>query len=616
MQFRNFLHALLALAMLIPLGLAALGSITTAAQAQTVTPNVPSGQPVRTTVSLTIDGGPGASRYRLSIGRSGEPIRLMTDYQKSNVINWTPIDEGAYFLVGQVLYDDETQAFAVTAFNIGTVIGAPLPGPIVMPTENPLLGFYSAPPCPVGAEMRVRFSSGVAITSTVTHAKPCQNGASMNFYLAGMRENTTYFVGYELRNAQTKQTLGFGPLQPFQTGAIAAPVASASLMTGPAGNSSFAEKVVLHSPVIGDAPAILPMPYAVDIAGETIWYTDKLAGGTLMRPIGNGRFLYVSDSEDGFRTLVEFDLAGNIVRSVSIDALNRQLTALGEDVISDLHHDARPLPNGRIAVIGTVERLLTDVQDPGEVDVLGDAILVLDENLQVEWVWNAFDHLDVTRKAIIGETCQEGSGGRGCFQFFLAESANDWTHSNTVTYHAADGNLLVSVRHQDWIVKIDYRDGAGDGHIIWRLGNDGDFGIQSAFPFPFPWFSHQHDPNFATSSALVVYDNSNIRCVMSGSLCNARGRVYELDENNMVATLVHDVDLGVESLAVGSSHTLSNGNFFFSSGLADGDLAHRTVVHETSPPGQILHELDQTTSAYRSHRLPDLYTGLPDLSGN
>jgi hypothetical protein len=79
----------------------------------------------------------------------------------------------------------------------------------------------------------------------------------------------------------------------------------------------------------------------------------------------------------------------------------------------------------------------------------------------------------------------------------LAQSAPilpavDCLHINAVSYSPADGNLIVCVRHQGWVLKINYHNGKGDGHIIWRLGQGGDFTINSTDPNP--WFYHQHDP--------------------------------------------------------------------------------------------------------------------------
>src|SRR5207249_3548750 len=90
-------------------------------------------------------------------------------------------------------------------------------------------------------------------------------------------------------------------------------------------------------------------------------------------------------------------------------------------------------------------------------------------------------------------------------------TANDWLHGNAVSL-AADGNIVYSARHQDWIIKIDYQNGSGSGDVLWRLGKDGDFRIDSSDPSP--WFSHQHDANFEEgekTNRLLVFDNGNTR---------------------------------------------------------------------------------------------------------
>ena len=51
--------------------------------------------------------------------------------------------------------------------------------------------------------------------------------------------------------------------------------------------------------------------------------------------------------------------------------------------------------------------------------------------------------------------------------------AVDWLEENAVSWSAADGNLLISLGNQDWVIKIDYGRGRGDGHVIWRLGQGG-----------------------------------------------------------------------------------------------------------------------------------------------
>src|SRR4029077_4140674 len=145
------------------------------------------------------------------------------------------------------------------------------------------------------------------------------------------------------------------------------------------------------------------------------------------------------------------------------------------------------------------------VQGPGPLVVIGDMILILDSDLEVVWTWDAFDHLDVSRRAVLGETCVTNPG---CAPHYLSLEANDWTHGNAVG-ETPDGNLLYSSRHQDWLIKIDYRFGEGSGDVIWRLGKDGDFTYDSTDPYP--WFSHQHDAGYESvnDSTITLFDNGN-----------------------------------------------------------------------------------------------------------
>ena len=74
---------------------------------------------------------------------------------------------------------------------------------------------------------------------------------------------------------------------------------------------------------------------------------------------------------------------------------------------------------------------------------------------------------------MLGETCVVAAT---CPPFILAPSRPmDWTHGNSHFLQTPDGHLLYSSRHQDWLIKIAYDNGEGDGHIIWKLGKDGVF---------------------------------------------------------------------------------------------------------------------------------------------
>ena len=138
---------------------------------------------------------------------------------------------------------------------------------------------------------------------------------------------------------------------------------------------------------------------------------------------------------------------------------------MGQHSITDFNHDAQRLPNGDTAVLAATQRTINVNGTPTTYN--GDMVLVLDQNFQVAWVWDAFDWLDTNRLRTDGE----GPG--------------DWLHANAIAWSPADGDLLVSLRAQDWVIKIDYANGTGDGHVVWRLGQGGDFTVNVP-PGPIP----------------------------------------------------------------------------------------------------------------------------------
>ena len=289
----------------------------------------------------------------------------------------------------------------------------------------------------------------------------------------------------------------------FTTGDVPTAITSLSAAKQQVLQSSFSaatDWILLQGPI--NFP-----PFATDLSGNIIWYYPQ-ALSFLTRPDVDGRFFGIRNTgPDASGSLLRiFDLAGNTVQETNAAAINARLAALGKRQIGVFHHEARRLPDGNIATLGTVEQILTDVQGPGPVDVIGDMIIILDPNFQVVWTWDSFDYLDVTRKAVLGETCKNSGA---CMSHFLAPDGNDWTHANAVQ-QTPEGNLLISLRHQDWVVKLDYENGNGDGHVLWRLGNEGDFTIQSDDPNA--WFSHQHDANFLGDNVtLALFDNGNTR---------------------------------------------------------------------------------------------------------
>ena len=170
----------------------------------------------------------------------------------------------------------------------------------------------------------------------------------------------------------------------------------------------------------------------------------------------------------------QVDLAGDTLRETNIHAINADLAAMHQPQIIDFDHEAKLLPNGDTVVLASTPKV---VNYRGRATrFIGDMVIVLDQNFQPVWVWNSFRWLSTNRLG------------------FDHPVPTDWLHGNSVSYSPEDGDLVVSLRTQDWAIKIDYANGNGNGRVLWKLGAGGNF--KAIANTPQPWFSHQHDVRY------------------------------------------------------------------------------------------------------------------------
>jgi hypothetical protein len=513
---------------------------------------------------------------------------MVQDFGPVNALSWTASDHEGGYEVQVTATDNDSGATAVASAVFQFTPRVTGSTPVVSTTANPLVFLYSAPSCPAGSTMSVQFQAPDGFLQN-TNSKPCDGRTTMNFYLAGMRAQTLYSIRHTIQNGSQAVT---GPVLTQAT-------PNASTTDGP-------YTVAVLPPATAPNPVVLQArfgwPVATDLMGNLLWYSAQDIS-IMSRPEPGGLFLgwfEGSTYDTAHQILEEFDLAGTVLRETNAARVNQQLAAIGMHPITTFHHEVRALPDGSLLVLGATERILTGVQGPGPVDVLGDIILVLDPNLQVSWAWDTFDHLDPHRLATLNETCTAVNGG--CPPILLAPQANDWTHGNCLEL-TADGSILYSARHQDWVIKIDYGNGQGTGNILWRLGKDGDFQFISSDPYP--WFSHQHDANIDANGVLTVFDNGNVRNA-SDPTAPSRGQVIQVDEVNHTATLLVNAYLGDFSIALGSAQSLPDGNYHFHLGYITKNTTARIV--EVDPAGNFVYDMHVGEIEYRSFRMRDLYT--------
>lgn len=483
----------------------------------------------------------------------------------------------------------------------------------VSATANPLVASYKLSPG-VDATVSVSFGTGTDY-GLQTWSQATANGA-VSIFVAGMRQNTTYHMraSVQLPNGNSLQDGD----HTFKTTDFPSSVALPST-TVSATNGTPQPGVELVSATLAPTNNYL-QAYALDLQGRIIWgYTYPGQTGAIVQPIkllSNGHFLLIASfasqnvtgatPNSALVTLREIDLSGATIRELTLQDLNAKLAASGQNLtLTDFHHDFAILPNGHFLLItNTIKEYDNVTGFPGANQVLGDVIVDLDPNFNPVWVWNEFDHLDVNRHP---------------------EGFPDWTHTNAVLYSKDDGNILVSSRHQSWVMKVDYEDGAGSGNIIWRLGEGGDFTLANGTD-PTDWFYGQHQPAFISANTtgvftLSVMDNGYGRIFPSAVSCGSAGApacsysrapVFTVDETAKTATLVYPNQQPASEFSVwgGGTTALANGNLEFD---LCAEPNYNSTVQEIVPgtsstPVWQLNISGQ--NAYRANRIDSLYPGV------
>jgi arylsulfate sulfotransferase len=493
--------------------------------------------------------------------------------------------------------------------NFATAVVAVINTGQLTPTPNPQVVAYSIY-LPAPGNVSVEFGRNALLTSP--EPTPSAYGGMVHIYVAGMLSQRVYHMHaiVKLANGGSFEDSDHA----FTTGN--APGTSA-VQISQNGNQSPQPGVELFDTVLPHTAAQL---FATDLQGNVVWTyqysgssSDAIQGARLL---SNGHFLVLisflsslpppviaSLPGNTIDVIREIDLAGNTIRELTRDQLNQSLNAQGYNFnLQGFHHDVLALPNGHLIVLADYRVVYNNLPNfPGSTSVLGDVLVDVDENFTPTWVWSAFDHLDVNRHP---------------FNF------PDWTHGNAILYSTDDHNLLFSMRHQNWIIKIDYADGQGSGNILWRLGPGGDFKLLGGVD-PTDWFYAQHGPGFFTPNTsgvfqLGVMDNGDDREFPAGVLCGSAGAlpcqystmpVLQVDETAMTATLLshYTPPASLYSFFGGNVDLLPNGDMEADfcapkTGAVVQELRDGTqVVWQATTPGA-----DQ----FRALRLPSLYPGV------
>jgi arylsulfate sulfotransferase len=362
----------------------------------------------------------------------------------------------------------------------------------------------------------------------------------------------------------------------------------------------------------------------VDSAGEVVWYGTppstadirQLEDGNLFMPCTN-RF-------------AEVNLLGEEVNSW-VAPTNLPINL----------HDGVPTPHGTILYLSTAVMVVSNYPTSATnadaplttTNVLYEKVVELSAaDASLLNVWSPVDVLDPRRISYL-------------FDYF--DGGWDSEHSNAIIEDPRDDSLIVSMRHQNAVVKFS-RD---TGQLIWILGPPENWGpawqpyLFTPVGTPFEWQYAQHSPIISPHGTLMLFDDGNFRASpflppVPDTNNYTRAVEYSINEQTMEVSQVWDYGrtnvaerLYVDHEGIAEPEPIT-GNVlidFSAVSYIDGvppssygprayEVRIQEVTHDAVP--QIVFDLQanlydnpntayKDTSSYRSHRIRDLYAHPP-----
>ena len=471
----------------------------------------------------------------------------------------------------------------------------------VSPTKNSLVANYTIA-APDGSQVRIDFGPTTQYGRSTWEVPAPVGSGVVSILVAGMLPDTQYHMRAAIR-LEDGSTVYDGD-HTFSTGPLPATGIPRLSVTSPGIPCPGVELVNMNP----------GSPVAAELDGSVCWYyynehdLEFDAHPMPLRQLSNGNFMvlvtnrYTKDNTP-YCVLREVDLTSTTVsneyglRELHMAVLNERLqnikTPFGRTVhVNYYSHDFYPMENGHVILL--CQEFL-DVEVNGQLTrVMGDALVDLDPQFNPVWVWSIVDVLDVNRHP------------------FLWEPSHDWTHCNAVQ-PTPDGNLMLSVRNQSWVFKIDYANGSGSGQVLWKLGFEGNFALQDTGPAN--WFFAQHYPHILTTqgtniTSITVVDNGNYRPGTDPPPFS-RGLIVEMDETQKTAQIAWQFPISPDFFSYwgGNVVQLPNGNMEIC--MSRPSPQHSTAFEVDYDTKSVVWQMDIAPPyAYRSYRIPSLYPGV------
>lgn len=281
---------------------------------------------------------------------------------------------------------------------------------------------------------------------------------------------------------------------------------------------------------------------AIDSAGQIRWSYIAPHLIFIVRQLSSGHLLYgYGNRTDG---LIEIDLSGQVVRQWDAAGLGRTVAPHAISVpVESLHHDVIETHSNTFLALSTTRHLMKSYFDSDyhprkrieNASIIADDVVEFTQNGEVLKRYSLYELLDPMR---IGYGSLHNFWDSRGYEA-VPGGTYDWSHSNSVAIDRNDGNIIVSVRHQDAVIKIDRTTGA----LIWILGNPKGWKGHHAELLLKPsgglrWPYHQHAATMTPHGTLLMFDNGNFQAVPFDKRTHAtdnfsRAVEYRIDEEAM-----------------------------------------------------------------------------------
>ncbi len=338
-------------------------------------------------------------------------------------------------------------------------------------------------------------------------------GESTSFHehiVAGMRPDRNHIIEITVRNASGSEFRWSEPIA-FATDSLPDDLPELTVTASDSNRMEPGSTVFCVRKSARFGPADYGYLVAVDASGGVVWLYD--AGENLgdFRQLANGNVIYLTFDN----RLVEIDLLGTVVdqwyaaRRWPEAHAGTGAKALDTDTF---HHEIYEMPNGNLLTLSTEIREFpnypTSETDPGApvetAKVVGDVIVEFSRDGSIVHSWSTFDVCDPYRICYLSLSDYWVKKG--------LPDTRDWSHGNAVVYDKSDDSFVVSLRHQDAVIKIDRT----SGDLIWILGTPGGWRAPWKERLLTPrdgvqWPYHQHNCEIAADGNLFLFDNGNFR---------------------------------------------------------------------------------------------------------